>query len=64
LIARQILKFLSFFKKKEFFFRFNYILPAGRVDVFVVGARSPVCFVGKPEGFVVDGGGILPVLLA
>ena len=46
--------------KKRSFFK-NYFIPEGRVDVFVVGARSPVCFDGTPDGFegVPDGGALV-----
>lgn len=45
-----------------FFSSVNYFIPAGRVDVFVAGARSPVCFGGFVGVPVVAGGGIFPVV--
>jgi hypothetical protein len=48
-------------------FQLKYFVPEGRVDVFAVGGRSPICFAGKAVDLAgipdVDGGGTLPVLL-
>jgi hypothetical protein len=54
-------------KRLDFFSLFgDDSLPGGFVVELGVGARSPLCFVGKPLDFGIPefvGGGILPVLL-
>jgi hypothetical protein len=48
---------------KSFFLSFvNYFIPEGRIDVFAVGARSPVCFGGFVGIPAVAGGGTFPVV--
>jgi hypothetical protein len=47
-------------------FLLDYFIPGGLVAELGVGARSPLCFVGKPLDFGIAelvGGGTLPVLL-
>jgi hypothetical protein len=55
----------TFFHLILIIFLFNYFIPEGLVDVFAVGARSPVCFDGTPVDFAgtpdVADGGTLPV---
>jgi hypothetical protein len=57
-----IIKSWWIIRHETFFSLFgHYFLPGG-----FVGARSPLCFVGKPLDFGIPefvGGGILPVLL-
>lgn len=47
---------------KNLFSFFYYFIPAGRIDVFAVGARRPVCFVGFVGVPVVAGGGTFPAV--
>jgi hypothetical protein len=55
-----------FFHTEKISFLLDYFIPGGLVAELGVGARSPLCFVGKPLDFGIAelfGGGTLPVLL-